>query len=467
MLSPGDRVAGRYTVLRALGAGGMGGVYEIEGDALANRLALKVIHNEYAEDARLRSRFQREARIQASLDHPSIARVFDLVEHDGSLAIVMEFVDAPTLRDALSAGRLPLAQVRGILTEIASALDAAHDAGIVHRDIKPENVFVLRLKDGRVRCKLIDFGIARQMEDGGDQTQATRLTHDQSFVGTYTYASPEQITRAADVDARSDLYSLGVLLWEMLSGVLPYGHLDSAYSVQVAVVNEPLPALPPDVPGDLAALVAELTRKAPEERPQSAQEVLDRLTVPPNGALSSATVPESAALRGAPLPRTVVEGAAPLPARPPPPRPTDALVSSSVPPMLTRLMARTVDEFFPQLTVLTCIGVLAYPVLVAIRGTTDGQSKGQAMFKLRTVRASDGEPASPNQMIVRNVLDLFLLQVPLLGVTWPVSWLAFPLPLFAGLWLSVVLFFELLIASLNPGGRRLVDYLCGTRVARV
>lgn len=472
MLDPGTRIADRYTVLRLIGMGGMGGVYEIRGDALANRLALKVIRSEYIDNAQLRARLEREAKIQSTLDHPGIARVIDLVDHEGSPAIVMEYVDAPTLQDVLAQGLPAHARVREILMELTSALDAAHERGIVHRDIKPENVFVVPYKGGRARCKLIDFGIARQVSAHED---ATKLTRAQSFVGTYAYASPEQITASGTVDARSDLYSLGVLLWEMLSGVAPYDHLESGYSMQVAVVNEPLPHLPSDVPPDLATLVAELTRKSPDERPQTASEVLGRLGQhrgSQTAASGSASSPQATVLEDHPgnpaSPRanaTVVESTEPHAPQADglvyPPSPSK--LSSHPPSLLSRLFARSVDEVVPQLLTLTCVGIILYPFLMARRGMEEA-STGQTMFNLRLMDSSSGRPASPNQVVARNLIDLFVIQLPLLGVIWPVSWVVFPLPLLAAFWLMITAGTEIFIAAITSDGRRVADYLCGTRM---
>lgn len=280
----------------------MGDIYEVRGDALSNRLALKVVRPELANDPDFRARFEREARIQSQLVHPSIGRVFDLIAFDGHLAIVMEFIDAPTLREVLAAGPVAPADARAIATELAAALLAAHEAQVVHRDIKPENLFITRDRLGRVGCKLIDFGVAKGAP-GGELYQ-TAMAGSRSFVGTFAYASPEQVTGELVADHRSDLYSLGVVLWEMLSGVRPYGHLDSAFSVQTAVVNEPLPDLPDECPEDLQRLVVELTRKSPDERPQSAEEVVALLGEASRAPVASASASASSSFVAA----TVVQG---------------------------------------------------------------------------------------------------------------------------------------------------------------
>ena len=220
----------------------MGGVYEIRGEVLNNRLALKVIRPEFTNSKAIRARFQREARIQSQLDHESIVKVFELIEHDQNLCIVMELVDAPTLRDRLESGPLPPQEAREVVMELAEALLVAHEAGIVHRDLKPDNVFAWKDRRGRVRCKLTDFGIAKHAEVNTDVGPS--LTRSGAFIGTMAYASPEQITHEREVDLLSDLYSLGVVLWEMLAGVSPYDNHTSAWAIQTAVVQEDLPDLP-------------------------------------------------------------------------------------------------------------------------------------------------------------------------------------------------------------------------------
>jgi len=445
----------------------MGGVYEIKGDTLNNRLALKIIRQQYVSNATLRSRFTREARIQSALDHPGIARVFELIEHDDNLAIVMEYVDAPTLRSMMKVKGLTPSMARNVLNDLLSALMAAHDAGVVHRDIKPDNIFVITERTGRIRCKLIDFGIARQ-----EAEEYTQLTGAQAFVGTYSYASPEQIEQSSTVDQRSDLYSLGVMLWEMLAGVSPYAHLNSAYSVQVAVVSEPLPALPSDVPADLGRLVAELTRKDPAERPQTVEDVLQILEVPAQ-ALQNETLPGTVAglteppKREVPLPKTTTVTSSQSPSPAADVRPVERAPLTPPPaPLLTRLMARAQDEIIPQLLVLTCIGIVAYPVMMGRRGTKRAQSISQALYRIRVYDTRTNEPASQSTVLHRNIIDMIVVQVPLLGVTSPLAWLLFPLPILSGMWLAVVLTIELLFAGFHPDKRRLVDCLSHTRICR-
>jgi serine/threonine-protein kinase len=519
LLEPGTRIADRYTVLRQIGLGGMGGVYEIESDALKNRLALKIVRQEFLGNDTIKARFEREARIQADIIHPGVVRVIDLLHHGGQLAIVMELVHGPTLREVLLEGRPSVAQVREILDDVLSALMAAHDADVVHRDLKPDNVFVLTDRGGAVHCKLIDFGIARRM---ATETQVSRLTRAETFVGTYAYASPEQI-QGDGVGARSDLYSLGVVLWEMLAGTHPYAHLDNDFKIQSAVVGDPLPVLPPSIPDDLRALVVELTRKDPAERPQGADEVLATLrrrktdlvaptlpehrTVPEGQALAPAPAPEPgpppvAATRAQAPPATPATQAAPVsppasevaPAAEPQPAPAPAPAPFAVPepqptlapepspapllpaglrtaPLDLRLKARMRDELFALLWVLTCVGGLMYPVFALYRGlglrtvlpVEPRLSPGQKRYGLVLIAVATGQPPSKARIVARNTLDLFSWQAFLAFTFWPVGW---PHGLFIpfGLLFLMVVGFEGLLAASSKDGRRLVDHLAGTRV---
>ena len=493
MLQVGDRVADRYTVVRHIGDGGMGGVYEVRGDALSNRLALKVLKSELLQNASLRARFEREARIQSRLEHPGIARVFDLVDLRDTVGIVMEYIEASTLRQFLSKGRPSASDASDIAMEIAVALMAAHEADIVHRDIKPENIFVWTDRLGRYRCKLIDFGIAKQV--AVSSSVGAGLTRTGSFIGTYAYASPEQITCESPIDHRSDLYSLGVVLWEMLAGVAPYQSLSSGYSIQSAVVNDDLPRLPDDVPDTLQRVVAELTRKAPAERVQSADELLGLLhrrqgslnaatqapgigepdpPAPDHGTKPAETVVRAVSATAATTLQTNPSGSPTVP--PSEPGPTSPHSSPRGPlvfgPTLQpaefgeRLMARLFDELLPQLVQLTCLGIFAYPFMVIRLGGGEHPSSGRVRYRLRVYSVLTGKPVHSGLMTSRNLYDFFVLQLPLLGLTSPLSWLLFPLPFLAAVWLGFVLCVELAPMLLGADNRRLVDRLLGTQVCR-
>jgi len=205
-------------LLEVLGQGGMGVVYRARQKSLDRIVALKVLAPPPGDAHDFAERFQREARALARLEHPHIVRVYEHGSTDGLHWLVMEYVDGITLREALRAGRIPPEQALRIVPQICDALQAAHDHGIVHRDIKPENV--LLAKDGNV--KIADFGLARIVEQDD-----TRLTRRDQIMGTLHYMAPEQFESPGDVDHRADIYSLGVVLYEMLTGELPIGRFET------------------------------------------------------------------------------------------------------------------------------------------------------------------------------------------------------------------------------------------------
>jgi serine/threonine-protein kinase len=267
-------VFSRYRVDERLAAGGMGVLYRATDLKLARRVVIKILSPQLAADGVARARFEREARAASALDHPNIATVHDIGEERGELFIVLALYEGETLEQRLKRGALPIDQAVGILKQVALGLEAAHRAGIVHRDIKPSNVLVTT--DGVV--KILDFGVAKLRSDAGEGTTQVGQT-----VGTVRYMSPEQM-RGEVVDARSDLWSFGVLAYELLSGISPF-RADSIEATATRVLNEELPSLAsiPGMPSWLADLVVELLKKNPAERPQSASEVLRRL----NGTTSA------------------------------------------------------------------------------------------------------------------------------------------------------------------------------------
>jgi len=256
-------------VLRKLGEGGMGAVALAEETALGRRVALKVISAPHAGDDAARERFLREARAMASVEHPHVARLYRFGEADGALYIVMEHVEGESLAERIRRqGPLPATEAARIAGEIAAGLEAAWDKGLVHRDVKPSNV----LLDTRDRVRVVDFGLAKPVSV--TEPDAAAVTCSGQFVGTPDYLSPEQAL-GAEVDFRCDLYSLGVVLFEMLTGVRPFRG-----STPVAIVAQHLhAALPslmerqPGTPPALAALVEALTAKDPGGRPESYAEV--------------------------------------------------------------------------------------------------------------------------------------------------------------------------------------------------
>jgi formylglycine-generating enzyme required for sulfatase activity len=273
---------GRYRVLRELGAGGMGVVFEAEDTRLDRRVALKVMRLEAAADKDGRARFLREAKAAASLDHEHIVPVFDLGEENGAPYLVLPLLRGESLEARLRRQRpLPLAEALRITREMAEGLAAAHEAGLVHRDVKPANVW-LSSPGGRV--KLLDFGLARLAE--GDPG----MTRSGAVLGTPAYMAPEQITDPRKVDGRADLFSLGALLFEMLTGRRAFqGQTRDAVLISVATARPPAPhVVNPAVPPEVSDLVLRLLEKAPTQRPSSARQVarqLGALAAPPAESL--------------------------------------------------------------------------------------------------------------------------------------------------------------------------------------
>jgi serine/threonine protein kinase len=251
------KTVSHYEIIEKLGKGGMGEVFLAEDTRLHRRVALKFLPTHLTEDREARSRFEREARAAAALNHPNIVTIHEINEHDGQVYIAMEHVDGVTLHEKLAGGRaFSPAEAADIVTQACDGLEKAHAADIVHRDLKPENIMVDT--DGRV--KILDFGLAKLQG-------VTRLTRESSTPGTIYYMSPEQ-ARGGDVDARTDVWSIGVILYEMLTGRAPFrGEFEQA--VVYSIINEepePVASLRPDTPPALAAAVTGALMKDPDER---------------------------------------------------------------------------------------------------------------------------------------------------------------------------------------------------------
>ncbi|MGE0705600.1 MAG: serine/threonine-protein kinase [Vicinamibacterales bacterium] len=287
--APGQ-VLGSYSILREAGRGGMGRVYVATDLRLNRTVAIKVLPPELTDSAEGRERLRREARAAAALTHPGICTVHSLEELDGELVIVTEFVDGRTLREEMAAGRLPLPKlVLETARELASALAAAHARGITHRDLKPENV--MRTRDGRL--KILDFGLARADGPATDPL-AVRVTADAVAIGTPAYMAPEQLN-GQQGDARSDVFALGVLIYEYASGVHPFDAPTplALMSRVMAADPEPLERRVRDLPPVIAGVVARALEKAPQNRFPSAAAVLAALN-DLAAAEQRAVVPEAA-----------------------------------------------------------------------------------------------------------------------------------------------------------------------------
>ncbi|MGH8903773.1 MAG: protein kinase domain-containing protein [Egibacteraceae bacterium] len=250
-----------YRIERELGRGSMGVVYLAEDVHLERKVALKVLTPFLAHDERFRSRFTRESRVAANLDHAHIIPIYGAGEAGGLLYIAMRYVEGRDLRALLEADA-PLALERAftLLTQVADALDAAHEEGLVHRDVKPANILVDRRK-GREHCYLCDFGITKHTASGGDLTATGQM------FGTLDYVSPEQI-KGKTVDGRADVYALGCMLYQCLTGVVAFQREESAALLWAHMHEEPQPvtALRPDLPPAVDCIVAKAMAKQPEDR---------------------------------------------------------------------------------------------------------------------------------------------------------------------------------------------------------
>ena len=276
-LSPGARL-GPYEVTGPLGAGGMGEVYRALDTRLDRTVAVKVLPEAMAADVDRRARFEREARMVSALNHPNICALFDVGQQDGFAYLVMELLEGETLADRLRRGPLPLDQTLRFGRQIADALDKAHRLGIVHRDLKPGNVMVTR--DG---VKLLDFGLAKKHRDPQSaagpalsalDTESRALTTDGALLGTFQYMAPEQL-EGRDADARSDIWALGCVLYEMATGTRPFHGKSQASLIGAILRDEPraLTAVDPLAPAALDRLVKRCLAKDPDDRWSSAHDV--------------------------------------------------------------------------------------------------------------------------------------------------------------------------------------------------
>ncbi len=301
---------GPYRVLQGLGAGGMGEVFLAHDERLDRRVAIKRIRPGAKLAPDQRERFRREARVAARLNHPAIVQVYDILQEGEVEHIVMEYVEGTTLRALAAEGPLDLTRALRLAREIAAGLDAAHHEGIVHRDLKTENVLVTRTG----HAKISDFGIAKRLLAGPEPD----LTGANMVVGTYRTMSPEQ-ARGEAVDHRSDLFSLGVLLYEILSGRSPFAAENALATLNRILSSAPVPlrTLRPEVPEEISSLIDQLLQKDPYLRPRSAAEVrwhLDAFLSPGTAAEEPPTQMEGVTLpppgsRSTPLPRSASQPA--------------------------------------------------------------------------------------------------------------------------------------------------------------
>ncbi len=303
-LTPGARL-GSYEIVALVGAGGMGEVYRAHDTTLNRDVALKVLPAAVADDPDRLARFEREAYLLASINHPHVVTIHSIEQAGAVRFLTMELVDGRTLDRIIPAAGLPIGNLLAIGVSVADACSAAHEKGIVHRDLKPANVMV----DATGRVKVLDFGLAKALGPDGPNATAdaetmAAVTHDGRVMGTLPYMSPEQV-EGLDVDARSDLFSLGAMLYEMAAGARPFDGR-SAAAVMSAILREaplPLEARRTDLPRDLARVIGRCLEKAPRDRIQTARDVYLELDAVRRAIASDAT----RARGGVDAPRVSVE----------------------------------------------------------------------------------------------------------------------------------------------------------------
>jgi len=278
------KTLGHYRITEKLGEGGMGEVFLAEDTSLQRKVALKFLPPGMQKDDTARRRFLREARSAAALDHPYICHINEVAKSGGQDFIVMEYVEGQSVKDRLGKGPLSPGEALPIAIEVAEALEAAHGKGIIHRDIKPANVMLTQTG----HAKVMDFGLAKQVAPSGAMETAaetvTALTSDGSTVGTLAYMSPEQL-RGQEVDGRSDIWALGVTLYEMVSGARPF-HGQSGVDLTSAILNQAPRPLPSRVKPEIAVLIGRCLEKDPGKRYQQAGELREALAAVQAGTVS-------------------------------------------------------------------------------------------------------------------------------------------------------------------------------------
>ncbi|MBC7250131.1 MAG: protein kinase [Anaerolineae bacterium] len=271
---------GQYRIIEQIGIGGMATVYKAYQPAMDRYVAIKVLPAVLSRDPSFLKRFQREAKVVAKLEHKHILPVHDYGEQEGLTYLVMRYVEAGTLKDRLAAGRLDLTETYRIIAQVGAALDYAHRLGVIHRDVKPSNVLI----DSQGDAYLTDFGLARMVESS-DQLTATGVG-----VGTPAYMAPEQ-GQGLKIDHRSDIYSLGVMLYEMVTGQVPY-QAETPMAVVLKHITEPLPLprqIVPDLPEEVERVILKALAKKPEDRFQTVREMVEALDLAVRAATAAPT----------------------------------------------------------------------------------------------------------------------------------------------------------------------------------
>jgi serine/threonine-protein kinase len=274
LIEPGGHI-GRFQIQRSLGAGGMGEIFEATDSELQRTVAIKVLTSKYVEDETMKQRFVREARMASQLNHPNIATIYEIGEAAGNPFIVMEYVEGETLADRISGGPLDYKTITEVGCQIAEALAEAHERGVVHRDIKTSNIMITR----KGKVKVLDFGLAKPIRPSNRAGKKARLTESGVLLGTVSYMSPEQATGRGEVTHLSDIFSLGVVLYEVTTGRLPFE--GETYFQTIEAINKrapsPIRKHRRSAPEKLISVIDRALKKSPSERFQTAAEIAAEL----------------------------------------------------------------------------------------------------------------------------------------------------------------------------------------------
>lgn len=437
-----------YKILSKIGEGGMGIVYKGFDENLERFVAIKAIHTTYTSNDELLARFRNEAKVQANLSHPNIVPLYNFFKEGETFFMVMEYIDGETLSHRIKrVGLLPPHKCIPIFVQILSAIDYAHKMGVIHRDIKPSNI--LLTKEDVV--KVMDFGIAKII---GDRA----LTKTGTKMGTIYYMSPEQIQGIKDIDARSDIYSLGITFFEMLTGQLPYDtNTDSDFRIMQQIVEVQIPSVKkyyPYVPEKVDIAIRKATHKNREERYQSCKEFIDfikfedipeqnevykkEITIPPIKQSTQPTI-EVQNENFSPSINMSLDKFE-YPKASPGARITAYIIDNIIflAGILVLYNAILSENNSPMIGILFLLLIF---LLLIKDGLRNGKGIAKGWMKLRTIRTKTNKPITKSLSIVRNLINIIVASI-----------------------YSIGFIIDLLLLFVDNKGRRISDFILGTQV---